>query len=186
MITMKVGIAGIGGIGSNVARHLAQARVPALKIVDFDRVEAVNLNRQFYSMAQVGEKKTDSLETNLKAIFPQMHIEKVDRKIGPGDAAKLFGDCDIVVEGFDDKYLKKMILEELSAAENVVVSASGIAGADMDEVKIRKMGNCRIVGDFVSDQNDFALFPPKIAMVASIMAAIVLRHLRHREGGSDE
>lgn len=175
---MKVGIAGIGGIGSNVARHLAQARVRALKIVDFDCVEAANLNRQFYSMAQVGKKKTDSLEANLKGIFSEFRIEKVDRRIEPGDAEALFADCDIIVEGFDDKKLKKMLLEEFVGTGKPVVSASGIAGTDMDGVKIRKLGNCHIVGDFVSDQRDFALFPPKIAMVASMMAAIVLRHVQ--------
>ena len=175
---MKVGIAGIGGIGSNVARHLAQARVRALKIVDFDCVEAANLNRQFYSMAQVGKKKTDSLEANLKGIFSEFRIEKVDRRIEPGDAEALFADCDIIVEGFDDKKLKKMLLEEFVGTGKPVVSASGIAGTDMDGVKIRELGNCHIVGDFVSDQRDFALFPPKIAMVASMMAAIVLRHVQ--------
>jgi len=178
VIVMKVGIAGIGGIGSNVARHLAQARVRALKIVDFDCVEAANLNRQFYSMAQVGKKKTDSLEANLKGIFSEFRIEKVDRRIEPGDAEALFADCDIIVEGFDDKKLKKMLLEEFVGTGKPVVSASGIAGTDMDGVKIRKLGNCHIVGDFVSDQRDFALFPPKIAMVASMMAAIVLRHVQ--------
>ena len=69
-----------------------------------------------------------------------------------------------------------MLLEEFVGTGKPVVSASGIAGTDMDGVKIRKLGNCHIVGDFVSDQRDFALFPPKIAMVASMMAAIVLRH----------
>jgi len=180
---MKIGIAGIGGIGSNVARHLAQARVRALKIVDFDCVEAANLNRQFYSMSQVGAKKTDSLETNLKGIFSEIRIEKVERRIQPGDAEILFSDCAVVVEGFDDKKLKKMLIEELAASGKIVVSASGIAGSDMDGVQIRKMGNCRIVGDFVSDQRDFPLFPPKIAMVAAMMAATVLRHM---EGGNDE
>lgn len=180
---MKIGIAGIGGIGSNVARHLAQARVRALKIVDFDCVEAANLNRQFYSMSQVGAKKTDSLVCNLRGIYPEICIETVDWRIKPGDAVQLFSDCAVVVEGFDDKKLKKMLLEELAASGKVVVSASGIAGSDTDGVKIRKMGNCRIVGDFVSDQRDFPLFPPKIAMVAAMMAAIVLRHM---EDGSDE
>lgn len=173
---MKIGIAGIGGIGSNVARHLAQARIKEIKIVDFDLVEAANLNRQFYFVSQVGEKKTDSLEKNLKNIFPEMCIEKVDREIKPKDVGNLFSDCSIVVEGFDDKNLKKMIIEELSATDKIVVSASGISGKDMDTVTSKKMGNCHIVGDFISDKDDFALFPPKVAMVASIMAAIVLFH----------
>ncbi len=171
---MKIGIAGIGGIGSNVARLLAQARVKQIKIVDFDAVEQSNLNRQFYTLSQVGEKKTLSLKTNLKQIYPEMAVEIVEKRIGPGDAQQLFSDCGVVVEGFDDKLLKKMMAEELSAAGTNLVSASGIAGTDMGSVGVKKMGNCHIVGDFVSDQGDHVLFPPKIAMIAAMMAGIVL------------
>ncbi|MCP3874625.1 MAG: sulfur carrier protein ThiS adenylyltransferase ThiF [Desulfobacteraceae bacterium] len=172
---MKIGIAGIGGIGSNVARHLAQAGVKELKIVDFDCIESTNLNRQFYRFSQVGKRKTDSLEENLLEILPDMCIEKIEKKIKPGDASKLFSDCRIVVEGFDNKEFKKMIIEELSETNKVVVSASGIAGVNMETITTRKMGNCHVVGDFISDQDDHVLFPPKIAMVASIMASVVLR-----------
>lgn len=174
---MKIGIAGIGGIGSNVARLLAQAKVDHIKIVDFDCVEISNLNRQFYTISQAGEKKTQSLKTNLLQIYSDMTIEIVEKKMGPGDAKNIFSDCTIVVEGFDDKLLKKMIIEELSNNGTMLVSASGIAGTDMDKVCIKKMGHCHIAGDFVSDQEDHVLFPPKIAMVSSLMAGIVLTHI---------
>jgi sulfur carrier protein ThiS adenylyltransferase len=42
---MRIGIAGAGGIGSNVALQLVRAGIPDFKIVDFDRIEASNLNR---------------------------------------------------------------------------------------------------------------------------------------------
>ena len=177
---MKIGIAGIGGIGSNVARLLAQGRVKELRIVDFDRVEISNLNRQFYFFSQVGEKKTDSLEKNLKEIFPGMCIEKIEKKIKSKDVRDLFSGCSIVVEGFDDEILKKMIVEQFCGTGKVVVSASGIAGKNMDAVTTKKMGNCHIVGDFISGQDKFSLFPPKIAMVASIMAGIVLRYAKEK------
>lgn len=51
---MKIGIAGAGGIGSNVAANLVRSGVTSLKIVDFDRVESSNLNRQFYFSDQIG------------------------------------------------------------------------------------------------------------------------------------
>lgn len=175
---MKVGIAGVGGIGSNVARHLVQAGVTELKIVDFDRVEISNLNRQFYRVDQAGKKKTDCLAQNLKAIRPETVIEKIDLKIGPGDAGMIFNDCTIVVEGFDQKQLKKMLIEELSGTGKTLVSASGIAGVDMACVGTRKMGNCHIVGDFSSEQDEHVLFPPKIALVAAMMAGIVLQHIK--------
>ncbi len=178
---MKIGIAGIGGIGSNVARHLAQARIKSVKIVDHDLVEASNLNRQFYRMSQVGEKKTDSLEKNLKDIFPAMIVEKQAVTLGPGDSGQVFSDCDIVVEGFDDKALKKMIIEELGTGKKILVSASGIAGTDMTGVTIKKIGNCHIVGDFVSDQAGFEVFGPKIILTAALMAGIVLAHIKEKE-----
>lgn len=175
---MKIGIAGLGGIGSNVARILAQAGVKKIKLVDFDRVEATNLNRQFYTRSQIGDKKTDSLKNNLNAIFPEMQIETIDQKIAPQDSNSLFLDCRIVVEGFDSKHLKKMIVEKLSSFDKILVSACGIAGQKMDHVRIQKIGQCHIVGDFTSDQENFDLFPPKIALVSAMMAGIVLMHIK--------
>jgi sulfur carrier protein ThiS adenylyltransferase len=180
---MKIGIAGIGGIGSNVARQLVQAGVKKIKIVDFDCVEASNLNRQFYRFSQVGERKTEALKKNLEDILPGLPsgvtIEKMDKKIQPGDAKNIFLDCAIVVEGFDDKDLKKMIIEELCTTGHRVVSASGIAGRDMESVGQKQMGLCHIVGDLTSGQDGHELFPPKIAMVASIMAGIVLNAIEN-------
>ncbi len=175
---MKIGIAGIGGIGSNVARLLAQAGIEDVMIVDFDCVESSNLNRQFYSFSQIGEKKINSLEKNLKEISPDMNIEKLDKKIKPGESKKIFACCNIVVEGFDNKIMKKNIIEELAETNHILVSASGIAGDNMDCITTKKIGNCYIVGDFVSDTDVFFLFPPKIAMVASVMAGIVLKHAK--------
>ena len=172
---IKIGIAGIGGIGSNVARHLAQAGVKELIIVDFDRVEASNLNRQFYCFDQIGEKKINCLEKNLKGILPDMNIHKIDKKINPGDPEKIFSSCKIIVEGLDDKIMKKNLIEELSGKNKIIVSASGIAGENMNKIRTKKLGNCYVVGDLISDENDFPLFPPKIAMIASVMAGIVLK-----------
>ncbi len=174
---MKIGIAGIGGIGSNVARHLAQAKVSSVKIVDFDCVETANLNRQFYRADQVGCKKTISLEANLHAIFPKMVIERADKKITPENVVSIFQDCPLVVEGFDHPHLKKMLMEKLAGADKKIVSASGIAGRDLDTVKIKKFANCHVVGDFSSDQDKYALFPPKVALVAAVMAGIVLHQM---------
>ncbi len=72
---MKIGIAGVGGIGSNVAVHLVRAGCTSLKLVDFDRVEHSNLNRQFYFIDQIGGYKVDMLRENLLRIVPEATIE---------------------------------------------------------------------------------------------------------------
>ncbi len=60
---MTIGIVGVGGIGSNVAVNLVQSGVRRLKIIDFDRVEPSNLNRQFYFSDQIGRLKAILLPT---------------------------------------------------------------------------------------------------------------------------
>jgi len=177
---MKIGIAGCGGIGSNVARNLAQAGVRQMKIVDFDSVEVSNLNRQFYRVSQAGLKKTDCLKENLAAIHPDTKIETIHLKITASNCISIFSDCDIIVEGFDVKENKKMLIEQLSFAGKFMVSASGIAGFDTGSIKVKKIGTCHIVGDFKSDQDRFDLYPPKIMIVASMMADIVLQECRNK------
>lgn len=170
----KIGIAGAGGIGSNVARYLAQADVKHIRVVDFDRVETSNLNRQFYGAAQVGRPKVKCLRDNLRQIYPAMDVEVVHHRLTPGDSLDIFGDCCLVVEGFDNAAAKKILVEEMSAAGIPLVCASGIAGRDMSGVIVRQIADCHIVGDFVTGLDDGELFPPKVGMIAAMMAGIVL------------
>ncbi len=183
---MKIGIAGAGGIGSNVARHLVQAGVEQIKIVDFDCVETSNLNRQFYSVSQVGRPKVECLKKNLEAILPYVHVDAVNQRLKPGDSANIFEDCAVVVEGFDDTTAKKYLVEELSGTGIPVVCASGIAGRDMTAVTSCCIGNCHIVGDFVTDVDHDLLFPPKVGMIAAMMAGIVLDQIEWTLAESQE
>jgi sulfur carrier protein ThiS adenylyltransferase len=171
---MRIGIAGAGGIGSNVARYLAQARYQKVRIVDFDRLEPSNLNRQFYRTDQIGQPKVTCLKENLIQIFPDMDIEAVNRRLAPGDFTAVFKDCHVVVEGLDDPGSKKHLVEELSAARIPVVCASGIAGRNMDQIRTRTLGFCHVVGDFSTDADQAEIFPPKVGMIAAMMAKIVL------------
>jgi len=171
---MTIGIAGAGGIGSNVARHLVQAGMTRLRIVDFDRVETSNLNRQFYTIDQVGRPKVECLKENLEKISPCACVEPVLKRINPGDCLDLFRNCGLVVEGVDDAAAKKHLVEEMASAGIPVVSASGIAGLDMDTIRTRKIGQCHIVGDFSTDVDGAVLFAPKVAVIAALMAGIVI------------
>ena len=58
----RVGIMGLGGLGTVVAGAMARIGVGKLTLADFDVVEPSNLNRQQYSISQIGEKKTEALK----------------------------------------------------------------------------------------------------------------------------
>ena len=70
----KVAVAGLGGLGSNVAVSLARIGVGHLHLIDFDRVDVTNLNRQQYFMRQIGRYKTDALKEELLEINPYLDI----------------------------------------------------------------------------------------------------------------
>lgn len=172
---MKIGIAGAGGIGSNVALNLIRSGVSSLKIIDFDRVEPGNLNRQFYFLDQVGHLKVEMLAENLRRIRRDVAIEIAAIRLDPQNCAAVFADCPLVVEGFDGRADKKMLLETLVGGKQLIVSACGIAGHDMENIRTRQLGNCFIVGDFVSDCAETPLFAHKVLAVAGHMTDIILR-----------
>ena len=126
--SVKIGIAGAGGLGSNCAYNLVRAGFRNLRIVDFDRVDHTNLNRQFYFLDQVGMDKVKALEVNLRRINPDVNLESRVRKIERSNAGELFSDCDIVVEAFDRAEYESMIVDGLLPLGNFVVSASGLTG----------------------------------------------------------
>lgn len=172
---MRIGIAGTGGIGSNVAVHLVRSGVKKLKFGDFDKVEKSNLNRQFFFDDQLGKYKVEALYENLKRIDPkgdfQFEIIKFERE----NIGEFFKDCDIVVEGFDKREYKSMLIEELLPLGKIVVSASGIAHWDCDNIQIKKFGkNLYIVGDFQRDIERYKTYSHKVGMIASMMAEKVL------------
>jgi sulfur carrier protein ThiS adenylyltransferase len=177
---MKVGIAGVGGIGSNVAFNLVRSGCCRLKLVDMDRVESSNLNRQFYFADQLGHYKAEALRDNLLRIEPSARIDSLVLQLDTDNIVMSFTDCDLIVEGFDDEKTKKMLLESFAARNVPIISACGIAGFDLSGVRSRRIGNCEIIGDFTTDFKAAELYCPKIQMIAAMMADRVLQKIGGR------
>lgn len=179
---MKIGIAGAGGIGSNVAFHLVRSGVRDLKVFDFDRVEASNLNRQFYFADQIGLPKVEALKTNLQRIDPEVRMEAIVQRLEADTVAEAFADCGIVVEAFDRADSKAMLIHALADSGQYLVSGSGLAGLAPEGVTLRRLGeHLAIAGDFVSDVERLRLYSPKVMLVASLMAIAVLQKLGYPE-----
>jgi len=171
---MKIGIAGVGGIGSNVAVNLVRSGISQFTIVDFDRVELTNLNRQFYFRDQLGSYKVDMLKENLLRIDPEADIVTMVARLDSETVVGAFTDCTIIVEGFDGSADKKMLLEAFTVDGRPIVSASGIAGSRMDNISCRRLGNCFVVGDFTTDCRKARLYGHKVCCIAAFMTDIIL------------
>jgi len=170
---MKIGIAGVGGIGSNVALNLVRSGITWLKLIDFDRIEPSNLNRQFYFADQIGMFKVEALMINLSRINPEVRLETLVQRIDADNCESLFVDCDLIVEGVDRQSDKKMLFETF-ADSKIVVSASGIAGSELDTIRTRQIGNSCIAGDFTTDCDQAPLYSHKVTTVANYMSQFIL------------
>jgi sulfur carrier protein ThiS adenylyltransferase len=148
-----VGIAGLGGLGSNVAIALARADVGRLIVCDFDAVEQSNLNRQQYFADQVGRSKVECMIENLRRINPRVAVEGHRLPLTTENVPKIFHDADVIAECFDTVAAKQMIVETvLSRTQAPIVTVSGLAGyGRSNEIVTRRISERLImVGDGTS------------------------------------
>ncbi|WP_339015015.1 sulfur carrier protein ThiS adenylyltransferase ThiF [Fusobacterium animalis] len=175
----KVCILGLGGLGSNVAVLLARSGIGYLKLVDFDTVEASNLNRQQYRISHIGIKKTEAMKSIIREINPFVETGVLDIKIDRKNIYSTVGDIEIVVEAFDRAETKAMILEELLTDKNkIVVSASGMAGlGSANEIVTKKIkDNFYLIGDNYSDYEEYSgIMSTRVMLCAAHQANMVLR-----------
>ncbi len=99
----KVLLIGAGGLGSPMGIYLAAAGVGRLGIVDFDRVDASNLQRQIaHTTADVGRPKVDSIREKIQAINPHVRVDIYDEKLTAENAQAIFSEYDLVADGSDN------------------------------------------------------------------------------------
>ncbi len=93
----KVVVAGAGGLGSSILIYLAVAGVGRIKIIDSDKVELSNLNRQvLYSDKDIGRNKVDSAKEKLEALNPDIKVDAIKDSITKDNVLELVEDYPIV------------------------------------------------------------------------------------------
>ncbi len=180
-----VAICGLGGLGSNIAIALARAGIGKLVLVDFDKVDISNLNRQQYKASQIGINKTDAIAANLYEIAPYINVDTYNQKINEDNVEQLLCEADIICEAFDDAETKAMfvnaVLEKMP--DKYLVAASGMAGLDSpNSIKTRKIASrFYLCGDEVSDISDgIGLVASRVMICAAHQAHTVLRILAEK------
>jgi sulfur carrier protein ThiS adenylyltransferase len=178
----KVGIAGLGGLGSNIAVMLARIGVGHLRLIDFDIVEPSNLNRQSYYVRHLGLPKALALKEQIEEINPFIKIETHIVRITPENVTELFEDCDVICEAFDRADQKSMLintaLSELPDCK--IVSGSGMAGYDSSNLiqTRRRLNRLYLCGDLENEATvGKGLMAPRVQICAGHQANMILRLL---------
>jgi sulfur carrier protein ThiS adenylyltransferase len=172
----RIAIGGAGGLGSNVAVALVRTGFRHFEIIDRDVVEASNLNRQDYTLKDIGSPKVKALKKRLLGINHDLDMIGYQKEWTETSTEGLFEKSDIVIEAFDQAAWKARFVDHYRTRVPFVVSGNGMAGLlQKSPMTVRKVGNVYIVGDGTTDIADgHPPLAPRVIQCAAKMAEIVL------------
>ena len=134
----RVAVCGLGAVGSFAAEALARVGIGNFLLVDFDRVELSNVNRQLCALeSTLGLKKTDVVKSRILDINPASNVELWDGFIDADSVGKILEwGADVVVDAIDTLRSKACLLECCAKAPVAVVSSMG-AARRRDPLKVK-------------------------------------------------
>ena len=176
----RVAVCGLGGLGSNIAIALARAGVGHLHLIDFDRVDLTNLNRQQYAVGQLGQYKTDALRETLSLVSPYCDVTCDTIQVTEENLPDLLKTEDYLCEAFDRAEAKAMLVSGVLEhfPEKYLVAASGLAGlGSANTIQTRRVSQrFYLCGDGTSDSSvGLGLVASRVLVCAAHEANMILR-----------
>lgn len=176
----RVAVCGLGGLGSNIAIALARAGVGHLHLIDFDRVDLTNLNRQQYAVGQLGQYKTDALRETLSLVSPYCDVTCDTVRVTEENLPDLLKAEDYICEAFDRAEAKAMLVSGVLEhfPEKYLVAASGLAGlGSANTIQTRRVSQrFYLCGDGTSDSSvGLGLVASRVLVCAAHEANMILR-----------
>ena len=158
----KVLVVGIGGVGGECVVSLIRSGIKDITIIDFDKVDITNLNRQVVAYSStIGKKKVDILEKIITDINSDVKVNKYDIYLDKGNIKEIFDKeaPDFIIDCCDSKETKKEIIKYALNTNIPFISSMG-TGNKLDPTKleivdIRKTNNdplARIFRKWVKDE----------------------------------
>ena len=125
ILTSKVFILGMGGLGSPVSLYLTAAGIGTLGIADYDKIELSNLQRQIiYNQKNINKPKVQIAKKKLLSINPKLKINIYKKKITKVNIDKIIKEYDVIVDGSDNFKTKYLINESCIKNKKTLITAA--------------------------------------------------------------
>ena len=154
-------VLGVGGVGGYTVEALARSNIGTLILVDYDKVEESNINRQIIALnSTIGKSKVDVLEERIKDINSGCKVIKIDKFIDDSNFLELFdNNIDYFVDACDTVLVKKLVIKECLKRNIPFISSMGTGNkldpSKLEIIDIRKTVNdplARLLRKFVKDE----------------------------------
>ena len=178
----KVLIIGMGGLGCPLLTYLASSGVCNIGIVDHDKVELSNLNRQIiFNSSDIGKFKVTQAKTKIKKIYKDIKIKTFKEKVSNKNIKKILKNYDIICDGTDNFNTRYLINDECKKNKKVLISAA-ISQFDgqLFKFNFKKKGSCfRCFMPLIPDQENSCgsegIFSPLAGIMGSLQANEVIK-----------
>lgn len=181
----RVGIIGIGALGTNLGNLCARSGVGNLILVDSDRVELSNLQRQMlFSEADVGSLKAAKAAEKLAEINSEINIEAFCQRLDCNNIYDIFKGCDLILDGTDN-FPTRFIVNQMALKTKTPWVHTGVTASSGQSMLIVP-GKTACLGCLIPELTDAANFPTVnnsgiintiVTAMASISVATALRFL---------
>lgn len=178
----RVLIIGMGGLGCPLLTYLASAGVGNLGIIDHDKVEFSNLNRQtLFNLSDIGKFKVVQAKKKIDKIFKAIKVKKFTEKIEKKNIRKIFKGYEIICDGTDNFDTRYLINDECKKNKKILISAA-ISKFDGQVFKFnfKKKGSCLrcFMPEKPEQENNCGsegIFSPVAGILGSLQANEVLK-----------
>jgi molybdopterin-synthase adenylyltransferase len=140
----KILIVGIGGLGCPLLTYLAASGINNIGIVDHDKVELSNLNRQtLYNTSDIGKFKVTRAKIKIKKIYKEIKIKIFKTKISNKNINKIFKYYDIICDGTDNFETRYLINDACKKNKKILISAAiNQFDGQLLKFNFKKKGSC--------------------------------------------
>jgi molybdopterin-synthase adenylyltransferase len=125
LLAARVLVVGAGGLGSPMLLYLAAAGIGTIGIIDDDRVDLTNLQRQIvHATERVGALKVESARATLRAMNDGIRVETHPTRLAPDNAADIIAGYDLVADGSDNFATRYLLTEQCFRLKKALVAAA--------------------------------------------------------------
>ena len=178
----KVLIIGMGGLGCPLLTYLASAGVGNLGIIDHDKVEISNLNRQtLFNLSDIGKFKVVQAKMKIDKIFRAIKVRKFTEKIVKKNIRKILKDYEIICDGTDNFDTRYLINDECKKNKKILISAAiNKFDGQIFKFNFKKKGPCLrcFMPERPEQENNCGsdgIFSPVAGILGSLQANEVLK-----------
>ena len=173
----KVLIVGVGGVGQNVATQLVTNGVENLTIIDFDKVEISNLNRQFLlTEKDIDKNKVDIVKTALESKNSDARIKAINAKVNEENASNLLKGFDVVIDATDN-WEAKLLIAKTCKQLNTPLLHIGVDGYVGQFCIFKDLSLSDVVNEEVKAEEKDGVSGSMVATISSLAALHLIDYL---------